>query len=286
MSRWRRFWMFPLTRIVVGLVVFAAPQLVLMLACHALGLEPTLVAGTAVSAAAALLALWVVGVVIERLPARELLIASGRSPGGDIGRGFGLGAALFTTVVLLMALAGFARVAATPSPEIGGVAAGYVAFLFVGIAEEIAVRGLVFRIIEQSLGSWAALALSALLFGAMHLGNPNATLWAGLAIALEAGLLLAAFYMLTRSLVFVIALHWAWNFFEGPVFGTAVSGGHAGPSLMKTTTAGPETWTGGEFGPEASLVAVLVCGAVTVVALVLAARRHQVRPPPWQRAVG
>jgi membrane protease YdiL (CAAX protease family) len=285
MSRWRRFWMFPLTRIVVGAVVFAAPQLVLVVVCHALGLEPTLVAGAAVGAVAALLALWVVGVVIEGRPARELLLAPGRRVAADTAWGFALGAALFTSVVLLLTFAGLAHIGGAKVPAPGGVALGFLAFLFVGISEEVLFRGLFFRVLEAWLGSWAALALSALLFGAVHLGNPNATLWAGLAIALEAGLLLAAFYMLTRSLVFVIGLHWAWNFFEGPIFGTAVSGGHAGASLLATTTSGPDAWTGGEFGPEASLVAVLVCAAVTVAALVLAAKHRQIRPPSWRRAV-
>jgi membrane protease YdiL (CAAX protease family) len=284
MSRWRRFWMFPLTRIVASAAVLAGPPLGYMAVCHALGLVPTLVAGTAVSAAAALLALWVVGVVIERRRPDELGLPRGRALAADVARGFGLGATLFTSVVLLLALAGFAHVATAASLPAGSVALGFVAYLQVGIAEEVGMRGLFFRILEEWLGSWAALALSALLFGALHLGNPHATLWAGLAIALEAGLLLAAFYMLTRSLVFVIGLHWAWNFFEGPIFGTAVSG-HPDASFLKTTTAGPDAWTGGEFGPEASLIAVLVCGAVTLVVLVLAVKRGRVRPPSWRRAV-
>jgi membrane protease YdiL (CAAX protease family) len=207
MSRWRRFGMFPLTRIVVAAIVFIGPQLALLGVCHALGLEPLMITGVALSAVTALLALWIVGVVIERRRPETFGLVGRAGVASDVARGFGLGAALFTSVVLLLSLAGLAHVARAASPPVGSVAVGLATFLFVGIAEEVGMRGLFFRILEEWLGSWAALALSALLFGALHLGNPHATLWAGLAIALEAGLLLAAFYMLTRSLVFVSAEH-------------------------------------------------------------------------------
>jgi membrane protease YdiL (CAAX protease family) len=280
MSRWRRFLMFPLTRIIVAIVVIAVPQIGVALAAHALGLELLMVSAAALTAATALLALYVVGVVIERRRPDELGFPAHGLAAATV-RGFGLGTAVFASVVLLMSVAGFAHVAAAPAPPYGAVALSLLTFLFVGLGEEVAVRGLIFRVLEEWVGSWGALVLSALLFGAVHLGNAHATVWAGVAIALEAGLLLAAMFMLTRSLVFVSATHWAWNFMEGPVFGCAVSGGKT-EGLLHTTTSGPDTWTGGEFGPEASVIAVLVCSAVTLVVLVLAVRRGQVRPPAWR----
>ncbi len=57
-----------------------------------------------------------------------------------------------------------------------------------------------FRVIEQSLGSWVALVLSAFFFGLLHAGNPNATWAAALGLSLQAGVLLAAAYMVSRSL--------------------------------------------------------------------------------------
>ncbi|HEX4451367.1 MAG TPA: CPBP family intramembrane glutamic endopeptidase [Kofleriaceae bacterium] len=276
MNRWRRVLCYPLSRIAVGAIVLAGPLVVVSAIASSRDLEPLPVVAAALSASCAIAALYVVGVIIERRGADELVLPAGRSLVIDGARGFALGAALFAAVILCLALAGFAHITAPPSPPLAAVALGFVMFLFVGIAEEIALRALLFRILEEWLGSWAALVLSALLFGALHLGNPHATLVAGLAIALEAGLLLAALYALTRSLVFVVSVHWAWNFFEGPIFGTAVSG-HGEPSVLTTVTSGSATFTGGEFGPEASVVAVLVCGAVTVAALVLAARHGKLR---------
>ena len=143
-------------------------------------------------------------------------------------------------------------------------------------------RGLFFRIIENWLGSWVALALSAALFGALHLGNPNATLVAGGAIAIEAGVMLAAIYMVTRRLWAAIGLHAAWNFTQGGVFGIPVSGFDVQGLLVPRIT-GSELLTGGDFGAEASLPAMLICTAFGIVLLVIAARRGQVIQPYWRR---
>ena len=143
-------------------------------------------------------------------------------------------------------------------------------------------RGLFFRLVEAWLGSWAGLILSAVLFGALHLGNDNATLLAGAAIALEAGVMLAALFMVTRRLWAVIGLHAAWNFAQGGVFGIAVSG-NAVNGLLVPRISGPEWLTGGAFGAEASLPAVVICTAFGGAMLVLAARRGQFMPPVWVR---
>jgi uncharacterized protein len=100
--------------------------------------------------------------------------------------------------------------------------------------------------------------ISALIFGAGHLGNPNATLWAALAIAIEAGIMLAAAYVLTRRLWVPIGIHMAWNFVQGGIFGVAVSGNEA-QGLLQSTLSGPTLLSGGEFGAEASIFAVIVC---------------------------
>ncbi len=99
---------------------------------------------------------------------------------------------------------------------------------------------------------------------------------AALAVALEAGLMLAALYVLTGRLWASIGAHIAWNFTQGYVFGARVSGVDLGPSLYRAEpVAGAGTfWTGGPFGPEASWPAVLLGMPVAAAAiLALAARR-------------
>ena len=83
--------------------------------------------------------------------------------------------------------------------------------------------------------------------------------------------------------VLAIGIHWAWNFVEGPIFGTAVSGG-SGKGLIKPVITGPDLWTGGAFGPEAGLVALIIGTAVGIILLWLAARRGQMIAPPWRRS--
>ncbi|MDE2184370.1 MAG: CPBP family intramembrane metalloprotease [Alphaproteobacteria bacterium] len=150
--------------------------------------------------------------------------------------------------------------------------------MIAAVGEELAIRGGVFRILEDGFGTLVALVLSAALFGLLHALNPGATAASTAAIALEAGLLLGAAYAVTRNLWFPIGLHFGWNFTEGGVFGAAVSGGEGGHGIVRMSLNGPDLLTGGAFGPEASLVAVAICLAAAVVLLAAAIRRrHWVR---------
>lgn len=106
---------------------------------------------------------------------------------------------------------------------------------------------------------------SALLFGGLHLINPNATLWGALSIAIQGGLMLGACYAATRSLWLPIGLHFGWNFAQAGIFGAAVSGSStSGGGIFDSVLNGSTAVTGGDFGPEASLFAPLVCTIVTV----------------------
>ena len=97
----------------------------------------------------------------------------------------------------------------------------------------------------------------------MHISNDNATLWSSLAIAIEAGLLLGAIYKYSGTLWMPIGVHWAWNFSQGNIFGFKVSGTDAGSSLLYSDVSGSEWLTGGAFGAEASVIAVVVGAAVS-----------------------
>jgi membrane protease YdiL (CAAX protease family) len=146
--------------------------------------------------------------------------------------------------------------------------------------EEILFRGILFRWIEEFAGSWAALAITSALFGLAHILNPNATWFSSLAIAVEAGLLLGGAYMLTRSLWLPIGLHAAWNFTQGEIFGVPVSGG-AVHGLLKSRLTGPALLSGGGFGLEASLIALVIATAAGICFIWLAVRRGEVIGPSW-----
>ncbi|MFD2417680.1 CPBP family intramembrane glutamic endopeptidase [Amycolatopsis pigmentata] len=147
------------------------------------------------------------------------------------------------------------------------------------VNEELLFRGVIFRFAQDRFGTWIALALSAVLFGGSHLLNSGATLWGAISIAIEAGITLGVCYVFTRSVWLPIGFHFAWNLFESGVFGTTVSGAsNAADGLLNTALSGPAVLTGGSFGPEASLLAVLTCLVPAVFLIRKASRRGMVVP--------
>ncbi len=200
----------------------------------------------------------------------------------ELGAGLAGGFALFSVVAGVVWLAGGMEVTGLRG-GIGSLWGMLSLALISGLFEELVFRGIVFRHLETLLGSWAALALTSAFFGAVHLGNPGATLFAAFAVAMEAGLLLGAAYMLTRRLWLAIGLHAAWNFTQGWVWSVPVSGGSAPNGLLLTRFHGPEWLTGGAFGLEASVVALVVVSLAGLALLVAVQRRGHLIAPSWQR---
>lgn len=172
--------------------------------------------------------------------------------------GLGVGAGLLALSTLLLWLFGFYKIDAVNDVSELFASRHLPLSLGAGFFEELAFRVILFRIVEEKLGSWIALCVSSLFFGVAHIGNPNATLFSSVAIALEAGVLLGAAYMLTRRAWFAVGIHIAWNYVQGAVFGIAVSGGEV-KGLISSRLEGDEIWSGGAFGAEASLITLVVC---------------------------
>jgi hypothetical protein len=99
-----------------------------------------------------------------------------------------------------------------------------------------------------------------------------------LAIAIEAGILLALAYALTRNLWLAVGIHMGWNFTEGSIFGAEVSGTKEAHSLLSAPRTGPELLTGGAFGPEASILSLVACLIVAAAFALMIRRRGAWRP--------
>lgn len=127
-------------------------------------------------------------------------------------------------------------------------------FAMVAIAEELMTRGLMLSTLMDGMNDYLALLIVALIFGAMHLFNENVTTLSFINICV-AGIFLGISYIHNRSLWFPIGLHFTWNFFQGPIFGYEVSG-HKNISIVEQTIHGNDTFTGGEFGFEGSIIAL------------------------------
>jgi len=151
----------------------------------------------------------------------------------------------------------------------------------IGIAavlEELVYRCLLFRVLERAWGTGVALAVQAIVFAVLHLGNVEqgsaADVMAMLVSVTLLGLLWAGLFVLTRNLWVVAANHAAWNF-TILLNGVPLSGIEDWRALapLESRYAGPDWLTGGMFGPENSLL-VMVSIAVAVVLLLRAARRR------------
>lgn len=271
-----RFLQFPVTRIVLSTVALLAVTLVLQVGMRRLGIRSHSAAGLAGAALLVVAVLATYSACVRFLEQRTVVELGRARAASELLAGFVIGVLLFAFVMALLMSMGVATV----TGDNGSAALPYAlaASVLAAVGEETLFRGVLFRIIEQSLGSWIALAVTAALFGALHAFNHGATVTSSIAIALEAGVLLAAVYMYSRRLWMPIGLHVGWNFTEGGVFGASVSGGQA-HGVLASHFVGPATLTGGEFGPEASVVAVLACFALGLTFLVLAVRRgHLVLP--------
>jgi uncharacterized protein len=194
--------------------------------------------------------------------------------------GFGAGFALFAIVMAVLWAANVYHPAGRGAAT--GVAAGLVAAAAAGVTEEVLFRGVLFRVSAKVLGTWGALLFTAALFGVGHAFNHGATASSSLAIALEAGVLLAAAYAATQRLWVPIGLHIGWNFTESAIFSMSVSGGRVGDGLIRGSLSGPRILTGGEFGPEASIVAVVICLAAALYFIRRIVVLRRVDPPPWR----
>jgi membrane protease YdiL (CAAX protease family) len=228
--------------------------------------DSALLVGAAILSVAMIAAYrYLVGVTEHR--ATHELAAAGAAR--NLGLGIAAGMALFGLVYGIIYLAG-----GVSFHGFGGWA-GLATALAIGIAsavgEELVFRGVLYRLLEEGTGTTFALVASAAVFGLIHAGNHGATLLSTVAIAAESGVLMCLAYSATRTLWVPIGLHFGWNFTEGGIFGAAVSGGHYS-GLVASSLSGPATLTGGEFGPEASLPAIMVCIPVSLILVFVVVR--------------
>lgn len=283
---------YPLTRLlltvlVMGLLMWAAAALFHLDRHRARTVSSSwaMVPMELVLAVTSLLAMVGVGLGIERSHFAGL--GFGKGVGRELGVGFLAGASILTLSVGVLAIFGWYRLGGPPGKAgAHAMATEFVGavllFLLVAVFEEVFFRGIMFRLLEQWLGTWLALALTAAQFGWVHHNNPGANWISTVGIALEAGVLLAAAFVVTRNLWAPLGLHWAWNLFEGPVFGTPVSGMDL-PHLLHPVLSGPTLWTGGVFGPEAGLICIFVGGAAGILLMAVAVRRGRIFTPTWLR---
>jgi membrane protease YdiL (CAAX protease family) len=197
----------------------------------------------------------------------------------DLWTGSVLGAGMVAVAVAVIAIAGRLTIRLDYSRESAFRAAVVVIILAAGaMAEEISFRGYPFQRLVAATGPGPAIGIFSLLFGIVHLANPDASAWGFLNTVLI-GVLLALAYLRTQSLWLPIAIHFWWNITLGLIFGLGVSGLHGFSVIARGRLDGPLWLTGGGYGIEASAISVIVIFAGIAVLMVFVPAREPVSLP-------
>jgi uncharacterized protein len=243
-----------------------------------------LLVSSLVTLAAIVLSIWLAGKFLDKRPFYDFGFRLNRNWWLDLGFGLFLGVLLVSLVFLVQLAAGWVSVTGTlvtSEPGTSFLAAmllPLITFLAVGIQEELLSRGyqlknlaegLKGKTISPKIAILLATILSSIVFGALHIPNPNSTFVSTFNIVLAGIFLLALGFILTGELAIPIGVHITWNFTMGNVYGFPVSGiNFRGATFIAIEQGGPEMWTGGPFGPEGGLLgvlAILLGGLLTVL---------------------
>lgn len=187
----------------------------------------------------------------------------------EVGVGLAMGMASMLLAVGLIWAIGGVRLELNPARSLVTLAYGFYMFAFVALFEETLFRGFLFQRLLDGTGIWVAQIVLGLLFALGHWNNPGMAgatkIWASLDIFIGA-VLLGVAYLRTRSLALPVGLHLGWNWMQGHVLGFGVSGVALQGWLHPIFLDKAEWLTGGSFGPESSVFAV-VADLVTLIVL-------------------
>lgn len=195
--------------------------------------------------------------LIRYVEANDACKIASRKDISSIGNGLFIGFSYFIIVTVTMSLCGYYHIKSIQF-DWEKQLFSFTLFFLVAVSEEIFFRGILFRMINRRWNIWAALVISALIFGGLHILNNNATLWSSIAIAIEAGSLLGAAYAYSKNIWLPIGIHWIWNYTQGNILGFPVSGEDNVTSIITPEISGPQWLTGGSFGAEASVISAVI----------------------------
>lgn len=218
---------------------------------------------------------WVYVSLFEGRPVSELSYGSLLS---QTALGLFLGLVFISIIMLIISLLGSYKISGLNPERL--LAPIILMAIQAGILEEILTRGVLFRIVEDGLGTWLSVLISALIFGFLHIWNQNATVFSSFSIAITAGVILALFYVLTRKLWVPIGIHIAWNFTLGGIYNAPVSGNQP-RGLLDSELSGHELITGGAFGPEASIVTIIFFVLTGAYLTWLVIKKGAYKKPMW-----
>lgn len=156
---------------------------------------------------------------------------------------------------------------------LGSVVVFLFGFVIQGSGEEIIFRGWMFQVIGARYKPWLGVLITTILFSLLHLNNTGANLFSIINLMLVS-ILLILFVIKDGSIWAACAWHTAWNWTLGNVYGLSVSGKSQKDSILALSTTGNELISGGQFGPEASVIVTVVL-LVAISILIVVISRNQ-----------
>lgn len=265
-SQLRPMWRFLVSAVMIVLA-YAGVGIVLGLLSSFSGRHPGFFARTLSANLLLLPALLGVCAVLTNVFERKPLASVGLGLGGrwktELGIGLSTGTLMIVLVAALERLLGVANFSRSALPPRQLLAGGFFIILLLAVAainEEVTFRGYPFQRLLEAVGPVGGVAVTSVLFGAVHLGNPHHT-WVSTLNTALVGVPLAVAYLRTRALWLPIGLHFAWNFFEGYGLGFPVSGIVLPETLLRAEVRQVAWLTGGSYGPEGG---VLATGAIVL----------------------
>lgn len=179
----------------------------------------------------------------------------------DLGKGFVMSVVLIVagfSVLLILQKINYTGTLFNPIQFSGLL----VLFFFQSWSEEIMSRGFLLATIAHYFGDLAGLIVSSLLFSLLHFFNPDFA-WIGAANIFLAGIALGLLYLKYRNIWVCTGFHWGWNFLQAGFFDFNVSGFDMF-SFVRFTPLAPAWLSGGTFGFEGSILAVIFLLAFSV----------------------
>ncbi len=194
----------------------------------------------------------------QRTPLRSMGLMRRATTMQEFGLGAAFGWGAMVACVLPIALLGGLTLTFWTRPrQFEQLLLELLVLLVAALAEEVAFRGYPFQRLIDAMGPFLATLVLSLIFALMHWSNPDSDL-ASTLVTMLAGWLLALAYLRTRALWLPWGLHFAWNASMGSLFGLPVSGQRDFSRVISANAHGPFWLTGDGYGPEGSLITVVV----------------------------
>jgi uncharacterized protein len=194
----------------------------------------------------------------QRNPIREMGLVFRLGWQRELGLGVALGWGMLIVSILPLVLTGGLIITFWLVPrQFGILLIDLVLLAVASLAEEVAFRGYPFQQLVAAMGPTLATLASSFVFAGLHMFNPSASR-SSFVITVFSSWLLSMAYLRTRALWVCWGWHFAWNASMCVVFGLPVSGITQFSPVIQSNTVGPPWITGGDYGPEASVVTAVV----------------------------